>query len=199
MQKEKKTTPQMAIAAFEQSCNELARQVNHRLFDDTRSWYWIGNEIGGSCDFDDADILTPEEMVIILQTPHFTYNDYAEWRDANIEYGDTKGYINLRSWIIGCRHFMLADKAKKETMIEPSELRKKSMEAFDNKCRASLEKIQPALQKTAESGKTELTISDVKKHYPDVEDLCVALQMHGFRTFYSEFFDSLTVYWCFRK
>lgn len=84
-------------------------------------------------------------------------------------------------------------------MIEPSELRKKSMEAFGKKCRASLEKIQPALQKTAESGKTELTISDVKKHYPDVEDLCVALRLHGFSTHYSEIFDSLTVYWCFRK
>ena len=84
-------------------------------------------------------------------------------------------------------------------MIEPSELRKKSMEAFGKKCRASLEKIQPVLQKAAESGKTELTISDVKKHYPDVEDLCVALQLHGFRTLYLEIFDSLTVYWCFRK
>ena len=84
-------------------------------------------------------------------------------------------------------------------MIEPSELRKKSMETFDKKCHASLEKIQPVLQKAAESGKTELTISNVKKHYPDVEDLCVALQLHGFRTLYLESFDSLTVYWCFRK
>lgn len=115
MQKEKKTTPQMAIAAFEKSCDELARQVNHRLFDDSRSWYWVGDEKGGICDFDDADFLTPEEMVIILQTPHFTYDQYAEWRDANIEYGETKGFINLRSWIKGCRHSMLADKVKKET------------------------------------------------------------------------------------
>lgn len=100
----------MAMFAFEKACEELARQVNHRLFDDSRSWYWIGNEIGGSCDFDDNDILRPEEMVLILSTPHFTYRQYAEWRDANLEYSDTKGYINLRSWIAGCRHFMLKDR-----------------------------------------------------------------------------------------
>lgn len=115
MQKENTITPQQAISAFEQACEEIARQVNHRLFDDTRSWYWVADQIGGSCDFEDADFLTPEEMVIILQTPHFTYDDYAAWRDANIKYGDTKGFINLPSWIKGCRHSMLADKVKKET------------------------------------------------------------------------------------
>ena len=112
MQKEKTLTPQQAIFAFENACEELARQVNHRLFDDSRSWYWIGKEIGGTCDFGDTDFLTPEEMVIILQTPHFTYDQYAEWRDANIKYGDTKGFINLFAWTKGCRHFMLADKPK---------------------------------------------------------------------------------------
>lgn len=90
--------------------------MNHCLFEDSRDWYWVGNRIGGSCDFGDADFLTPEEMVIILQTPHFTYDEYAEWRDANIEYHDTKGYINLASWLKGCRHFMLKEKLKKENM-----------------------------------------------------------------------------------
>ena len=112
MQKENNITPQQAIASFGHSCDELARQVSHRLFDDSRDWYWVGDEKGGICVFEDSDFLKPEEMVIILQTPHFTYDQYAEWRDANIEYGDTKGFINLRSWIIGCRHYMLADKVK---------------------------------------------------------------------------------------
>lgn len=68
MQKETTTTPQQAISAFEQSCEELARQVNHRLFDDSRDWYWVGDEKGGICDFEDADFLKPEEMVIRYAT-----------------------------------------------------------------------------------------------------------------------------------
>lgn len=110
MKEEKKKTPQQAIAEFKNACDELARQVNHRLFEDSRDWYWVANRVGGSCDFNDTDFLTPEEMVIILQTPHFTYNEYAEWRDANINNIERKGFINLQSWIIGCRHEMLADK-----------------------------------------------------------------------------------------
>ena len=101
----------MAILAFEKACEELARQVNHRLFDDARSYYWVGNEIGGSCDFQDTDFLTPEEMVLVLDY-RMTYDQYCEWRDANLEYSDTKGYINLRSWLVGCRHFMLEGKPK---------------------------------------------------------------------------------------
>lgn len=116
MKEEKKKTPQQAIAEFENACDELARQVSHRLFEDSRDWYWVANCIGGSCDFGDTDFLTPEEMVIILQTPHFTYNEYAEWRDANIKNIERKGFINLFAWIKGCRHFMLNDKLKKETM-----------------------------------------------------------------------------------
>lgn len=111
-EKDKPKTPQQAIFQFEHACDELARQVNHRLFEDSRNYFWIGNRIGGTCDFDDNDMLTPEEMVLILQTPHFTYKEYSEWRDDNIEYHDTKGFINLGSWLMGCRHFMLPDKVK---------------------------------------------------------------------------------------
>lgn len=106
MATEKKTTPQQAIAAFERSCDELARQVNNRLFDGSRSWYWVADVVGGICDFGDTDFLTPKEMSVILQTPHFTYDQYAEWRDANILHADTKGHIRLFSWTEGCRHDM---------------------------------------------------------------------------------------------
>lgn len=110
----RQSTPQQAIFSFERACDELARQVNHRLFDGSRSWYWVGCRIGGTCDFGDSDLLTPEEMVIILQTPHFTYDEYAEWRDANTDNIEHKGFINLLSWIKGCRHFMLPDKNDKD-------------------------------------------------------------------------------------
>ncbi len=103
---------ELAISRYHNACNLLAAQVNRQLFDDVRDWRWVGDEVGDTCDFDDTDFLTPSDMVLILQEG-LTYNEYAEWRDANIENLGTKGYINLRSWLMGCRHSMLADKPRK--------------------------------------------------------------------------------------
>lgn len=103
---EKKKTPQQAIADFAHACDELARQVNHRLFEDSRNWYWVANSVGGSCDFGDTDFLTPDEMVLILEH-HLTYDEYADWRDANINNIERTGFINLQSWIVGLRHVIL--------------------------------------------------------------------------------------------
>ena len=107
----KKPSSSSAIAAFHKACKDLANRVNEHLFEGCRDWYWVGDEIGGLCDFNDTDFLKPEEMVLILEK-EISYDDYAEWRDANIKYGDTKGHINLQSWIMGCRHSMLADKTR---------------------------------------------------------------------------------------
>ena len=81
--------------------------------DEPSDWYWVGDKPGGTCDFDDTDFLTPEEMVLILEH-RLNYDDYAEWRDANTDNIDRKGFINLQSWIMGCRHDMLPDKKKQE-------------------------------------------------------------------------------------
>ena len=98
------------IQKFKDACDDLARLLNETLFKGGRdTWYWIGNEHGGLCDFDDGDFLSPEEMVLILESG-MTYEQYAEWRDANVEYSARKGHINLYSWIRGCRHEMFADK-----------------------------------------------------------------------------------------
>lgn len=94
------------------ACNALANAVNVHLFDGMRTTYWVANEVGGICDFEDTDFLTPEEMVLILKS-NLTYDEYAEWRDANLEYSETKGNINLKSWLKGCRFSMIADKQKK--------------------------------------------------------------------------------------
>lgn len=102
------------IQQFHSACNALADAVNHQLFDGTRNPYWVANEIGGLCDFEDTDFLTPDEMVFILKA-NLTYDDYAEWRDDNIKYGEIKGHINLKSWTRGCRFSMIADKSKKST------------------------------------------------------------------------------------
>ena len=91
------------VQQYKDSCHELAELVNMQLFDGCRKWYWIGDEVGGACDFEDCDVLNPEDMVRIIENG-LTYDEYAEWRDANL---DNKHYINLKSWLMGARHYML--------------------------------------------------------------------------------------------
>ena len=95
------------VDMFRVACDGLAASVNQQLFDGSRKWYWIGNEVGGLCDFEDCDVLKPEDMVRIIEN-NMTYDEYAEWRDANL---DNNRYINLKSWLMGLRHDML-DKEK---------------------------------------------------------------------------------------
>lgn len=93
------------INKYKESCNELAELVNKQLFDGFRDEYWIADRVGEICDYGDTDLLSPDEMLVILEN-NMTYEQYAEWRDANLENQD-KGCINLTSWIMGCRHNML--------------------------------------------------------------------------------------------
>ena len=99
---------QKIIKQYKDSCNELAELVNMQLFDGCRKWYWIGDEVGGACDFEDCDVLNLEDMVRIIENG-LTYDEYAEWRDANL---DNKHYINLKSWLMGARHYMLKEEKK---------------------------------------------------------------------------------------
>ena len=96
------------IKQYKDSCNELAELVNKQLFDSCRKWYWIGDEVGGLCDFEETDVLNPEDMVRIIEN-NMTYDEYAEWRDANI---DNNRYINLKSWLMGARHDMFKEENK---------------------------------------------------------------------------------------
>ena len=93
------------IKQYKDSCNDLAELVNEQLFDGCREWYWIGDEVGGACDFEETDVLTPEDMVRIIENG-LTYDEYAEWRNANLDNGR---YINLRSWLMGARHDMFKE------------------------------------------------------------------------------------------
>ena len=94
---------QDAIKKYKDACNLLASIVNDQLFDGCRDWYWVGDEVAGFCDFMDTDFLSPEEMVRIIENK-MTYDEYAEWREANI---DNNRYIDLKSWLMGLRHDML--------------------------------------------------------------------------------------------
>lgn len=99
------------IKHYHDACSDLAERVNVQLFNGTRDWYWVAEEIGDTCDFGDSDFLIPEDMVLVLDN-HMTYNQYAEWRDANSRYYDTKGLINLRSWLRGARHSLLKQRPR---------------------------------------------------------------------------------------
>ena len=106
------------IEMFKTACNCLAALVNQQLFDGCRNWYWIGDEVGGACDFEECDVLNPEDMVRIVENG-LTYDEYAEWRDANL---DNNRYINLKSWLMGARHEMFNknDDYENETSEEDS-------------------------------------------------------------------------------
>lgn len=94
---------QDAIKKYKDACNLLASIVNDQLFDGLREWYWVGDEVGGMCDFGDIDFLCPKDMVCIIENG-LTYDEYAKWREANL---DNNRYINLKSWLMGARHNMI--------------------------------------------------------------------------------------------
>lgn len=91
-----------AVRNYREGCNNLAKVVNEQLFEGCRAWYWVGGDIGGVCGFEDCDFLSAEDMARIVESG-MTYDEYAEWRDANLEH---EQHINLRSWMKGARHEM---------------------------------------------------------------------------------------------
>ena len=99
--KETRKAPSV-VREFKKACDDLAELVNEQLFDGCRKWYWIGDELGGACDFEETDVLNTEDMVRIIENK-MTYDQYAEWRDANLDHAQ---YINLKSWLMGARHEM---------------------------------------------------------------------------------------------
>lgn len=92
----------LAVKNFREGCNNLAKVVNEQLFDGCRDWYWVGDDVGGVCDFGDADFLNAEDMARIVENG-MSYDEYAEWRESNLDHAR---YINLRSWMMGARHGM---------------------------------------------------------------------------------------------
>ena len=98
----KNKVKQDAVKKYKDACNLLASIVNEQLFDGCRTWYWIGDEVGGMCDFDDCDVISAKDMVRIIDN-NVTYEQYEEWRDANLD-NDRK--IDLKSWLKGARHNM---------------------------------------------------------------------------------------------
>ena len=68
---------QKVLDAYRAACQDLADAVNVQLFEGHRKPYWIGDIVGGECDFDDCDILSTEEMALIL-SKGVTYDQYAE-------------------------------------------------------------------------------------------------------------------------
>lgn len=110
MKKNNKKIKPDAVQRFKDACNDIAEAVNKQLFDGSRKWYWIGDDIGGACDFEEVDILNPDDMVRIIEN-RTTYDEYAEWREANLDHAQ---YINLKSWLMGLRHDMIKEENNKQ-------------------------------------------------------------------------------------
>ena len=97
------------IKAFSTACNNLAQAVNEQLFDGKCKPYWIADIVGGLCDFDGYAVLSPTDMVLIIDH-NLTYDQVMEWINMGVDYNhwrvDEK-YINLDAWIKGARYEML--------------------------------------------------------------------------------------------
>lgn len=91
-----------AVVNYWDACERLVEITNKQLFGGIRQTCWIGGVCGGLCCFD-TDLLSPEEMVLIIQY-EVTYEQYAEWREANLA---NESKIDLQLWLKGARHSML--------------------------------------------------------------------------------------------
>lgn len=88
------------LSLFEKTCDSLAEEINQTLFDGSRDWYWVGEQVGGVCDYGDTDFLTPDEMYLVLSYK-MSYDEYAKWRNWNLDYGNIIHRVNLWSWLHG--------------------------------------------------------------------------------------------------
>ena len=97
------------IREYREACENLKEAVNEQLFDGWRSPYWIGDEVGGLCDFEGYMILSATDMVLIIEN-NLTYEQVSEWINAGVDYNfgrEKTHYINLQSWLMGARYDML--------------------------------------------------------------------------------------------
>lgn len=97
------------IRLYRAACENLKGAVNEQLFDGGRSPYWIGDEVGGLCDFEGYIILSATDMVLIIEHD-LTYEQVSEWINAGVDYNrerEGEKYINLDAWIKGERYEML--------------------------------------------------------------------------------------------
>ena len=93
-----------AVVNYWDACERLVEITNKQLFGGIRQTCWIGGVCGGLCCFD-IDLLSPEEMVLIIQY-EVTYEQYAEWREANLA---NESKIDLQLWLKGARLSMQKD------------------------------------------------------------------------------------------
>lgn len=80
-------------------CNRIATIVNNQLFDGSRKWYWIGDQLD-LCDFEDTDVISLSDMCLIIEH-NLSFEEYSAWSTYALDHSEEK--INLRSWIMGYR------------------------------------------------------------------------------------------------
>ena len=97
------------INIYRAACENLKGAANEQLFEGGRRPYWIGDEVGGLCDFEEYMILSTTDMVLIIEHD-LTYEQVSEWINAGVDYNfgrEKTHYINLQSWLMGARYDML--------------------------------------------------------------------------------------------
>lgn len=104
---ERRETDQILVEAWKETCLLMAERINEYLFDGEGETEWVREKVGGTCFFTPDDFLTPEEMALILEK-NVSRATYVAWRDGNSMHEQEHGYINLSSWLMGCRHGMKA-------------------------------------------------------------------------------------------
>lgn len=68
MDKKKREQGRSAVSMFHNACTMLATLVNEQLFEGSRSWYWVADDIGGLCDLRTATFCRPKTWCASLST-----------------------------------------------------------------------------------------------------------------------------------
>jgi hypothetical protein len=106
-------------------CERYVKLLAEKWDLDWHEAYWVGNELGGLCDFDGDFTITLTDMVYVVENDA-SYAEYMEWMNYNID-AHRWGFhnINLKSWHMG------APRVSNDVFIHLQELMTKVNEAIN--------------------------------------------------------------------
>ena len=100
-----------AVKRYRDACEILRTTLRDMYFPENDRSYWIGDDIGGLCDFGDTSIISASDIALLIEK-NVSYDSFDEWANAGLDYNADKPeserkYINLKSWLMGARYEML--------------------------------------------------------------------------------------------
>lgn len=116
-----------ARQALRYVCDIYVRMLAEKWNRDWREAYWVGDELGGLCDFDGDLTITLTDMIYALEND-VSYAEYTEWINYNID-AHRWGFhnINLKSWHMG------APRVPNEVFVRLQEAMNKVDEAINER------------------------------------------------------------------